>query len=385
MTRKSCARGTSSHSASVPHRLDSPHRATNGELLPEEEFWHNHQKWLEEQGYMLRSRYKPDWTPSWKGTNKKYWQCEDGQSILVPHLLDATRISDGQMVVLKRILTTQHPYEVEISRLFSEEPLASDPRNHCVSILDVLKVEDESDMVILVMPLLRRYDSPRFETVGEALDFFQQIFEGLQFMHQHQVAHRDCMNLNIMMDPKPLYPEMYHPRVIDWSRDMRRPAKHFSRTTHPTRYYFIDFGLSRKYNADEGQPREPPIQGGDKSVPEFQRSSEPCDPFPTDIYYIGNLIREDFLQKLCGVEFMKPLVEDMVADDPTNRPTIDNVLARFRQIHASVGHRKRRSRLADQRESVARQARRNVKHAFIAIGHIIASHPAVPTVLCLPG
>lgn len=81
------------------------------------------------------------------------------------------------MVVLKRILTTQHPYEVEISRLFSEEPLASDPRNHCVSILDVLKVEDESDMVILVMPLLRRYDSPRFETVGEALDFFQQIFE----------------------------------------------------------------------------------------------------------------------------------------------------------------------------------------------------------------
>lgn len=104
------------------------------------------------------------------------------------------------------------------------------------------------------------------------------------------------MNLNIMMDPKPLYPEMYHPRVIDWSRDMRRPAKHFSRTTHPTRYYFIDFGLSRKYNADEGQPREPPIQGGDKSVPEFQRSSEPCDPFPTDIYYIGNLIREDFLQ-----------------------------------------------------------------------------------------
>lgn len=77
---------------------------------------------------------------------------------------------------------------------------------------------------------------------------------------------------------------------------------------------------------------------------------------------------------------MKPLVEDMVADDPTKRPTIDDVLARFRQIYASVGHWRRRSRLADQGESAARHACRNVKHAFIAIGHIVASHSAVPTV-----
>lgn len=193
-------------------------------------------------------------------------------------------------------------------------------------------------MAILVMPLLRRYDSPPFNTVGEAVDFFRQIFEvwlvrmlilvsrhllkscmapcplgsaihapspcrtsvgfpvsDLRTMGIH-ITYRDCMNLNIMMDPKPLFPEMFHPRVIDWSRDLQRPAKHFARTTHPTKYYFIDFGLSRKYDPDGGPPREPPIYGGDKSVPEFRRSPEPCDPFPTDIYYIGNLIREDFLQ-----------------------------------------------------------------------------------------
>ena len=104
------------------------------------------------------------------------------------------------------------------------------------------------------------------------------------------------MNQNIMMDPRPLYPELYHPRLIDWTGDLSRPAKHHTRTTHPTKYYFIDFGLSRKYDPADGPPREPPVLGGDKSVPEFQGPGAPCDPFPTDVYYLGNLIREDFLQ-----------------------------------------------------------------------------------------
>ena len=108
------------------------------------------------------------------------------------------------------------------------------------------------------------------------------------------------MNQNIMMDPKPLYPEPYHPRVIEWNRDLSHPAKHHTRTTHPTKYYFIDFGISRKYDPADLPPKEPPIFGGDRSVPEFNRSDEPCDPFPTDIYYVGNLIREDFLQVRSG-------------------------------------------------------------------------------------
>ena len=131
------------------------------------------------------------------------------QSLQVPHLLDAARVSDGELVILKRILKSEHPYEVEITKSLSSEPLASDPRNHCVRLYDVLEVPNEDDMVILVLPLLRRYDSPPFETVEEAIDFFSQVFEvrccfhagvcskhstrllqGLQFMHHHHVAHR---------------------------------------------------------------------------------------------------------------------------------------------------------------------------------------------------
>lgn len=33
------------------------------------------------------------------------------------------------------------------------------------------------DRVILVMPLLRWYDDPPFQTIGEAVDLFSQLFE----------------------------------------------------------------------------------------------------------------------------------------------------------------------------------------------------------------
>ena len=108
--------------------------------------------------------------------------------------------------------------------------------------------------------------------------------------------HRDCMDLNIMMDPVPMFPKLYHPLSKISSMDLKGYAKYYSRTLRPTKYYLIDFGLSRRYRPEDGPPREYPIWGGDKTVPEFQHSDDPCDPFPTDIYYLGNMIRENFLK-----------------------------------------------------------------------------------------
>jgi hypothetical protein len=91
--------------------------------------------------------------------------------------LDATRISDGKFVFLKIISKSVHPYEAEIGLFFSSEAMTSDPRNHCVPIYEVLQVPDDDDKLILVMPLLREFDDPRFDTVGEAVDFFRQVLE----------------------------------------------------------------------------------------------------------------------------------------------------------------------------------------------------------------
>lgn len=105
------------------------------------------------------------------------------------------------------------------------------------------------------------------------------------------------MTLNIMMDPKPTFPNGFHPVLHRRNRNFMGPAKHFTRTARPSKYYIIDFGLSIKYPHDTPNPRAIPIFGGDKSVPEFQR--DPCgiyNPFPTDVYYLGNLIRKEFIQ-----------------------------------------------------------------------------------------
>jgi hypothetical protein len=103
------------------------------------------------------------------------------------------------------------------------------------------------------------------------------------------------MNSNIMLNPTRLYPESFHPVATDLNKNCSGDAKHFTRTQRPLKYYFIDFGLSRRYDPSDIKPKEIPIWGGDKEVPEFQNSNEPCDPFATDVFYIGNAIKMDFI------------------------------------------------------------------------------------------
>jgi hypothetical protein len=50
-----------------------------GELRSTEIAWRDRQPWLEEHGYTLRPRYRPDWTPSWKNSRKKWDSVEDEQ------------------------------------------------------------------------------------------------------------------------------------------------------------------------------------------------------------------------------------------------------------------------------------------------------------------
>ncbi|OBZ70643.1 hypothetical protein A0H81_09385 [Grifola frondosa] len=155
----------------------------------------------------------------------------------------------------------------------------------------------------MAMPFLRRYNDPRFWTVGEVIEFFRQIFEGLQFMHEHH------------------------------NRTLTGAAKQRSRAAAPTKYLYIDFGLSRRYSPEENNPLAVPILGGDRTVPEFQDDElTPRNPFHTDIYYIGNLIREDFLDKYSNLEFMRPLVDVMVTKDAGARPKIDKVVVQFDEI-----------------------------------------------------
>jgi len=96
-----------------------------------------------------------------------------------------------------------------------------------------------------------------------------------------------------MLDASQMFPHGFHPVQIDRSLNFKGRAKRHSRTERPPRYYLIDFGLSRRYSSRD--VLDEPIRGGDKSAPEHSHGGQ-CNPFFTDIYYLGNLVYECFIR-----------------------------------------------------------------------------------------
>ncbi|KAJ7140484.1 hypothetical protein C8R43DRAFT_588230 [Mycena crocata] len=363
-------------------------------LTPSEKFWRDHTPWLKNCGYILRPRYQPGWVPSWKGTGKMFITREDGIFLPAPAAMDARRIRDGVGVYLKMINLELYKFEHEIGTFFSSGSVAKDPLNHCMPILETLFVPDNDKIIIIVMPMLRTYSNPRFDTFGEAVDFFGQIFEGMKFMHDHNVAHRDCTGHNLMMDGSKMFPNGFHPQAQKRKPDFYSGrAKFYTRTQRPPKYYIIDFGFSRRYETRNPPPLITPIIGGDKTVPEFRISAngdppEPCDPFPVDVYYLGNMILREFIEgdpgsplddddgKKYGFEFMKALADDMTAEDPAKRPTMDEVIERFAVIRNSLSSWKLRSRVV--KASGWPSLSRPLKHWLLRIGYILRRVPAIP-------
>ncbi|KAJ7149990.1 hypothetical protein C8R46DRAFT_1008919 [Mycena filopes] len=350
-------------------------------LKDKEIYWRDLQPWLEERGYMLRPRYRPGWVPSWKDTGEYPLLKEDFWSSGPDQIMDAIRISDGMNVILKRVKTEEHPREVEIANFLCSEGLRGDPQNHCLPVLDVLE-SPTPGVNLLVMKLLRRYEDPQFDTFGVALDFLRQIFEGVQFMHKNLVAHRDCCSSNIMMDGDSLYPDGFHPVFQKQKPNFTERAKPLTRTRAPPKYYLVDFGISVRFEPSAEPYTANPIIGGDKTAPELQGygGAVPLDPFPTDVYYLGKLIRTDYPLHAgrYGFQFLRPLVNDMVNPNPAERPTMDEVVIRFEEIVGGLSAWKLRSWVRGRDKYLVLSLPQLVRHWSRRIRYIIGRVPAIP-------
>ena len=104
-----------------------------------------------------------------KGRNFADWTCFQ----LRPGLMDATRMSDGRLVYLKRVKAQ----ESNIINYFSSDDLQRDPDNHCVPILDVIQDDKDSRSSYIVMPFLRLMDDPPFAFVNDVVDLADQLLE----------------------------------------------------------------------------------------------------------------------------------------------------------------------------------------------------------------
>jgi hypothetical protein len=165
---------------------------------------------------MLRPRYHQGWKPSWVGTNKFYLRCEDRQpqrvsaytflsrncldSVQRHLIMDATRISDGKTVILKRLLEREGPYELQMNRLFSSDPLVSNPRNRCARFLDVIELPNDSP--IMVHSHLRPFYDPPFHTenLSFSLDRYVRyalpnLSVNIDCVAQSTRVFNSCMNI----------------------------------------------------------------------------------------------------------------------------------------------------------------------------------------------
>ncbi|KAF8829573.1 hypothetical protein HHX47_DHR3000455 [Lentinula edodes] len=360
-----------------------PRRSDPDGLDESEEWWIGHFEYLKERGYMMRPRYRPGWQPSYIPGSFGSLYAEDAQRTPHPYIMDALRMSDSLIVALKLVKTSTG--EDEIAMLFSDDDHNSDPHNHCVRILEVLPVPGADAEKILVMVWMRNVMDPRFRTIGEAIQFFKEMIESLQYMHRNNVAHRDCSLNNMAMEANSMFIRQYHPMAPKKRYDWNGRALHFSRTRRPPRYYLIDFGCSRMYDPSQPRPLEYSLKSGGYIPPEGL-ADMPCDPFATDVFFLGNLMRTSFLDGdpvmrqpgVSGFEFLRPLVSDMVADDPSKRPTMDEVASRFSGIVGKLRWWKLRSR-AVQKDEFLSTPFRAVYHLFWTASMMLLLKPAIPS------
>ncbi|KAJ7196504.1 kinase-like domain-containing protein [Mycena pura] len=307
-----------------------------------EAFWFQRRVFLEKAGYRLRPKFNPGFVGPKPPSRHNLGDDHTAQHPL-KHIMDADRIYDGQQVMLKWVSKKTHPHEVEIASFLSTPALAKNPKNHCIPVLDVLQDPFDDDKQIIVMPRLIRFDEPIFDTVGEVVDCFRQIFEGVQFMHENHVAHRDLGLLNIMQDPTKLYPRGFHPVNYCLNPTNDGLAYCITRTECWPRYHIIDFGLSRRYDPSKGPPLEPVTPGGDRNPPEYTNGA--CNPFPADIYALGTLMKRHFLrsdpaqrgsEQHAPLQFLAPLADAMTHVNPAMRPTIGEVIQRFNKDYEKL-------------------------------------------------
>ncbi|KAF9077722.1 hypothetical protein BDP27DRAFT_1311566 [Rhodocollybia butyracea] len=349
-------------------------------LLETEKWWVDRFEFLKEKGYLLRPRYRPGWKPSYKQLQDRF-TFEDGHYLMNDRIIDALKISDSSMVAIKRVYNTTvegrttTSREEDICALFSTSEHASRPLNHCIPLLEVLHVPGIEDEDLLVMPWMREPEDPHFRTVGEGLQFIKEMLEGVQYMHQNNVAHRDCSVNNMVMDARRMYPDGHHPSEPSRTYDHKKRARHFSH-----------FGFSQINEPSQERSPEYALRSGGAEPPEY-KADIPCDPFASDVFLLGNMIRVQFLDgdpefehsAVHGFEYLRPFVNDMIQDDPEKRPHMDEVISRFSNIVQSLSQWKLRSRAVKKDEFFFMKPFRGLDHLFWTCSMIARGRPAIPS------
>ncbi|KAJ7087951.1 kinase-like domain-containing protein [Mycena belliarum] len=354
---------------------EDPGEATR-EVLPKwcrlrdvEKTWVSYYPFLLSRGYRLRPRYDPDWIPSWTLPGKKLHpsRCEDSLYIwLKDNILDAVRMTDNAKVVVKLVPTDSA--ELHIVNFLSDENKRSDPRNRTIPILDIFLYTDSPEYTFMVMPYMRRFNYPPFHCRGEFVDAMRQFLEGLQFMHENNIAHCDIAPKNMMMEESRVVPKGSH-----FTDDKTHVGMYESFwwkercSVGPVPYYYIDFGLSHHYPDGNAGALTIGRRRGFDEIPELS-DTKPYNPFKVDIYQLGMTVL-DLVKTYPALDMFQPLGEKMCSKRPDDRPTPDEALQLFDGIVHGLSKSKLSARMWQRGDMLIHRITRTFCGCYIAEPH----------------
>lgn len=119
--------------------------------------------------------------------------------------------------------------------------------------------------------------------------------------HAH---HRSCnlKGVNVMMDPKAMFPDMHHPVALNKTQDFTRDAKFRSRTEAGSslKYYWVNFQLSQLQPSERTVMKQP------------EGTSASGDLYTKDVRDLGMMIHENFLSVSSYLSLLQGLADENV-------------------------------------------------------------------------
>ncbi|KIY47824.1 hypothetical protein FISHEDRAFT_44544, partial [Fistulina hepatica ATCC 64428] len=236
--------------------------------------------------------------------------------------------SDGQAVVV-HLIRIGHRGEAQtrVLRHLAALPDILRADNHTLPMLREIQLFD--DLILGVFPYVlcsadeAIWGPPRhLHLLDDVLDIIMQALEGIAFIHEHGVAHRDCFLDNFLQQWYPstavLPPTVVRPRVylIDFETSVCFPD-----ATPASERRMSDHPMEARGSVPEhyARPRAPELK---------TRAERPYDPFALDIWQLGRQL--DFIRT--NVAEIDDLFATFWNADPEARPTAAQALRQLRTL-----------------------------------------------------
>ncbi|KAF5332571.1 hypothetical protein D9611_005298 [Ephemerocybe angulata] len=234
------------------------------------------------------------------------------------------RDANGREVFIRLVSGSVPTDELKIYQLLNSPEARKDPRNHTLPVLDFLRFDG---LVFVVMPRWARsfdcdgWQEP-FSKISELFDMAEIFLEGLTFLHEHRIAHRDITQQNTVMN------------LITGTKNTK--PLHNMRAKGDVRHAYIDFDSSVLFSKNVDlhsvelgrEMRVPCVYAG--------LVDGLCNPFKDDVRCLGLMLEQYVRHIEDQVPEIGNFFDWMVRSEDSFIPMAADTLQELRRIRGMI-------------------------------------------------